>query len=108
MTEALLPSLLLTVLLELPFAWLWGARKQDLLPVFLMNVLTNPLVVIWYYSTWQAGWLISTALPELAAMAAETLILAKFAKHTPHPVALGIFINLFSYSAGVICNYLVL
>lgn len=106
MIEALLPSLLLTQLFELPFAWLWGAKKKDLLVVLLMNILTNPLVVIWHYSTWELGFLICTVLPELAAIVTEAFLLRKFAEDTPYPVLLGVFINLFSYSAGVVLNFL--
>lgn len=106
MTEALLPSLLLTQLFELPYAWLWGAKKKDLLVVLLMNILTNPLVVMWHYSTWQLGFVISTVLPELAAIVAEVILLRKFSKNTPYPVLLGVMINLFSYSAGVVLTFL--
>lgn len=106
MIDALLPSLLLTEIFELPFAWLWGAKKKDLLVVMLMNILTNPLVVMWHYSTWQTGFVISTVLPELAAIVTEATILRIFAKNTPYPVLLGIFINLFSYSAGVVLSFL--
>lgn len=106
MIEALLPSLLLTQVFELPFAWLWGARKKDLLVVLLMNILTNPLVVMWHYSTWQLGFLISTALPELAAIVTEALLLRKYTANTPYPILLGIFINLFSYSIGVVLSFL--
>ena len=106
MIEALLPSLFLTQLFELPFAWLWGAKNKDLLVVLLMNILTNPLVVMWHYTTWELGFLISTVLPELAAIVTEAILLRKFTKDTPYPVLLGIMINLFSYSAGVVLTFL--
>lgn len=105
MTEALLPSLLLTQLFELPFAWLWGAKKKDLLVVLLMNFLTNPLVVMWHYSTWEHGFFVCTVLPELAAIITEAILLRQFARGTPYPVLLGVMINLFSYSAGVLFNF---
>lgn len=105
MIDALLPSLLLTQLFELPFAWLWGAKKKDLLVVMLMNALTNPLVVMWHYSTWDQGFFVCTVLPELAAIVTEAFLLLKFTKDTPHPVLLGVMINLFSYSAGVLFNF---
>ena len=106
MIEALLPSLLLTMAFELPFAWLWGAKNKDLFVVLLMNIMTNPLVVMWHYSTWQYGFVISTVLPELAAIVTEALLLRRFAKDTPYPVLLGVFINLFSYSIGVVLSFL--
>ena len=105
MIEALPPSLFLTQLFELPFAWLWGAKNKDLIVVLLMNILTNPLVVMWHYTTWELGFLISTVLPELAAIVTEATLLRKFTKDTPYPVLLGVMINLFSYSAGVLYNF---
>ena len=38
-------SLGLTLLLELPVAYLWGLRKRQLLTVFAANLMTNPLAV---------------------------------------------------------------
>lgn len=103
--EALLPSLALTLLFELPFAWLWGARKGDMLVVLIMNVLTNPLVVMWNYATWELGFIVCTVLPEMAAITAEAFLLRRFTKGTAYPILLGICINLFSYCAGVLLNF---
>lgn len=38
-------SLGLTLLIELPVAYLWGLRKRDLLTVAVANLMTNPLAV---------------------------------------------------------------
>ena len=38
-------SLGLTLLFELPIAYLWGLRKRELLTVFMANLMTNPLAV---------------------------------------------------------------
>ena len=38
-------SLGLTLLLELPVAYLWGLRRRQLLTVFAANLMTNPLAV---------------------------------------------------------------
>lgn len=35
----------LTLLIELPIAYLWGLRGQELLTVLAANVMTNPLAV---------------------------------------------------------------
>ena len=35
----------LTLLIELPIAYLWGLRGQELLTVLVANVMTNPLAV---------------------------------------------------------------
>ena len=45
MTEIFLLSLGLTLLLELPIAYLWGLRGRQLLTVAAANVMTNPLAV---------------------------------------------------------------
>ena len=45
MAELFLLSLGLTLLLELPIAYLWGLRGRQLLTVAAANVMTNPLAV---------------------------------------------------------------
>jgi hypothetical protein len=45
MIEIFAMSLGLTLLLELPIAYLWGLRKRALLTVLAANLMTNPLAV---------------------------------------------------------------
>ena len=45
MAELFMFSLGLTLLLELPIAYLWGLRGRQLLTVAAANVMTNPLAV---------------------------------------------------------------
>jgi hypothetical protein len=45
MIEIFALSLGLTLLIELPLAWLWGLRKRALLTVLAANLMTNPLAV---------------------------------------------------------------
>ena len=45
MAEIFAMSLGLTLLIELPVAYLWGLRKGQLLTVMVANVMTNPLAV---------------------------------------------------------------
>ena len=45
MLEIFALSLGLTLLLELPVAYLWGLRRRELLAVFAANLMTNPLAV---------------------------------------------------------------
>ena len=45
MTEIFALSLGLTLLIELPIAYLWGLRRRALLTVFAANLMTNPLAV---------------------------------------------------------------
>ena len=45
MIEIFAISLGLTLLFELPIAYLWGLRKRALLTVLAANLMTNPLAV---------------------------------------------------------------
>lgn len=45
MIEIFTMSLGLTLLFELPIAYLWGLRKRALLTVLAVNLMTNPLAV---------------------------------------------------------------
>ena len=45
MIEIFAASLGLTLLIELPIAYLWGLRKRELLTVLAANLMTNPLAV---------------------------------------------------------------
>ena len=45
MAELFMRSLGLTLLLELPIAYLWGLRGRQLLTVAAANVMTNPAAV---------------------------------------------------------------
>ena len=45
MIEIFTLSLGLTLLIELPVAYLWGLRRRALLTVFAANLMTNPLAV---------------------------------------------------------------
>ena len=45
MIEVFAMSLGLTLLFELPIAYLWGLRKRELLTVLAANLMTNPMAV---------------------------------------------------------------
>lgn len=45
MLESFALSLGLTLLFEVPIAYLWGLRKGQLVTVFAANLMTNPLAV---------------------------------------------------------------
>lgn len=107
MVEALVWSLFLTLVFELGYALLWGVKAVDIPLILGMNVLTNPLVVLWNRHFAEAGYLIATVLPELCAIAAEVMLLSRFGKTVKRPVLLGICINVFSYFAGVLIQLFV-
>ena len=46
---SVLTALVLTLLLELLFALIWGVRRDGLLLVVLMNIMTNPAVVTTHF-----------------------------------------------------------
>ena len=106
MIEKFALSLALTLFFELAYAAFWGLRGRDQLLVAGMNVLTNPLVVLWYSLTAGSGFLISTLLPELIAVAAEAWLLCRFGKNVTKPILLAVCINAFSYTLGLLVNYL--
>lgn len=107
MTDILLLSLGLTLALELLYAWIWGVSRKDMGLVVWMNVLTNPLVVLWHYTMLSGGILINTVIPEILAVAAESMILRRFSKHTKHPIMFGISVNVFSFFTGCMINYMI-
>lgn len=105
MTERLALSLTLTLIIELVYALGWKVRGRDLWIIALMNVLTNPLVVLWNAWTSDEGYLISTLLPELAAVVVEAVMLKKCGRNISYPILLAVCINTFSYVLGCIINY---
>lgn len=50
MAEIFALSLGLTLLIELPIAYLWGLRGRQLATVFAANLMTNPLAVALHLS----------------------------------------------------------
>ncbi len=102
MIERLLISLFATLVLELAFALFWNVRKWDLALVAIINVLTNPLVVLWNDYFLESGLLISVTLPELCAIALEAFLLFRFGKYIKNPFLLAICLNVFSYSSGLL------
>ena len=92
-------SLGLTLLLELPVVYLWGVRKRrDLMVAVLVNVLTNPAVVLLHG-------LGCPALPlEIAAIAAEALCYRACGEEIRRPYLLSLCANVFSYGMGLVLN----
>lgn len=95
-------SLGLTLLLELPFVYLWGLRsRHDLTLAVLVNVLTNPAAVFFHT-------LGVPALPLEAAVVAVEGICYRFrGENVRHPWRLALFVNVFSYSAGCLLNHFI-
>ena len=99
---ALLVSLLLTLLLECAFAFVAGARTpRRLLLVALVNVLTNPPVVM--LCTLFPSPLLTAAM-ELAAVLTEGLIYRARADWLRRPFLFSLAIIAFSSLTGLLIN----
>ena len=102
-------SLLLTWLLESAFFLLCGGRsRKDLLLCLLLNLLTNPAVVLLYWlaalggiSRWGAA-----ALLELAAILAEGWGYRRYGEQLKRPFLFSLMANAASYLAGLLLRLL--
>ena len=110
MLTVLAVSLLLTLVFEEGFALVWGLRnKRELGLVALVNILTNPPVVLLYYTA--TGPLHRNAIPvtivlEAAAILVEWRCYRAFSDQVKHPFLFALLVNLFSYGAGCVINLL--
>lgn len=93
-------SLGLTLVLEGGFALALRVRGRDLLLLALVNVLTNPLVVL-ANSLWGV-----ILLPELLAVAVEAGLYGWCRGRIRHPVLFALGANVFSYTTGVVLQTL--
>jgi len=110
MIHALALSLALTLALETGFFFLTGKRgKKDLLLVVLVNVLTNPVVVLIYWLavlyTGLNGAIIKIPL-ELFAILTEGYCYKKYGRGFRRPYLFSAAANMFSYWAGVLIQTL--
>ena len=86
----------LTLLIELPMAYIWGLRGRELLTVAVANVMTNPLAVALHLC----------GIPQVPI---ETgVVLAEGAAYSLHfekrPFLLALFSNALSWGIGLILN----
>ena len=103
-------SLALTLLLETGLGALLGLRKpKDLLLVVLVNVLTNPPVVlilslVQLYTQALPGWYVVLPL-ELAVVVLEGLLYRGRLDHQKwHPFLLSLILNGLSYLGGLLLS----
>ena len=103
-------SLLLTLIFEEGFALVWGLRgKRELGLVALVNCLTNPPVVLLYYTAtglWHWNAIPVTLALEAAAVVVEWRCYRMFSEQVKRPFLFALLINLFSYGAGCVINLL--
>ncbi|HOP11472.1 MAG TPA: hypothetical protein PK629_08270 [Oscillospiraceae bacterium] len=114
MSRALLASLgislLLTLIFETGFFLLIGKRdKKDLLLLVMVNVVTNPLVVLLYWLTvlrWEVNSVIIIPL-EVFAVLTEGCYYKKYGIKFKHPYLFSLAANAFSFGAGLLINWLI-
>ena len=107
-TNALLSSLgislVLTMALEAGFFLLTGKRdKKDLLLLLLVNILTNPIVVlsfslVVFYTDWNAHIILIPL--ELFAVLVEGFYYKKYGNSFRRPFLFSLAANMFSFWAG--------
>lgn len=110
MLTILAVSLLLTLLFEEGFALVWGLRgRRELVLVALVNCLTNPPVVLLYYTAtglWHWNAIPVTLVLEAAAIIVEWQCYRAYSEQVKRPFLFALLINLFSYGAGCVINLL--
>ena len=98
-------SLGLTLLLELPVAYYWGLRsRHDLTVAVLVNVLTNPAVVLLNGLLSATPWWAVQLPLEAAAIAVEGFCYRHCGENTRRPYLLSLCANCISYGAGLVLN----
>lgn len=103
-------SLGLTLLVEVPFAYAWGLRdRRNLTVAVLVNVLTNPAVVLLYFLiSARTGWpRLAVQLPlEALAVAVEAVCYRACGENVRRPGLLALCANGVSYGVGLCLNAL--
>ena len=103
-------SLLLTLILEVSFLFLLRVRdKKDIVLVILVNILTNPLVVMSYFIVVHYSHINRIAVVivlELLAIITEGYYFRAYGKNFRHPMLISLGANLFSYCIGQTLNLL--
>ena len=94
-------SLGLTLVFELTFALLWGLRRRDLLLCALVNVLTNPVVVLLYLLFPHPA---ATAAWECMAAAVEGWYYRRYGQNIRAPRLFSVLCNGISFSLGLVIN----
>ena len=86
----------LTLLIELPIAYLWGLRERELVTVLVANVMTNPLAVALHLCG------IPQVPIELGVVLAEGF--AYQLHFDKRPLSLAIVSNAVSWGIGLVLN----
>ncbi len=110
MVKVLLLSLAATELFELVFALAFGVRsRRDYFLVLLVNLLTNPAVVLTYCILMRKQLMSpisATIMLELLAIAVEALCYKLRGDKISHPILFSVGANFFSFSMGMVASLL--
>ena len=103
--------LILTIIIEVFVAYLFGYRKKDLVNIMLANIITNPIVVVVpVYFNIKYGILernIVLYILEILTVIVEGFIYNKyFNKRSMNTYKLSLILNIITYLAGEIINRL--
>lgn len=101
MLRAFTLSLALTLVFELGFALVWGLRRRDLMLCALVNVLTNPVVVLLHFLFPHPA---ATVLWELGAITVEGWYYQHCGHRVRRPLLFSLLCNLFSFCLGLMIN----
>jgi hypothetical protein len=110
---SLLISLALTLALETGFYLLVYAKKhsiRDLRLVILVNIITNPIVVMSYWLATMYTTLNPAAIIiplEILAVLTEGYYFKKYGENFKHPYLFALAVNAFSYTAGLLIQLLI-
>ena len=105
-------SLLLTLLIEWIFAFVWGLRrKKAFLLVTLVNIVTNPAAVLTYWLYGMYGGKVLSVVQigiEIVVVIVEALIFRSFAKEESfglkRPVLFAVLVNVLSWGIVFLCK----
>ena len=108
-------SLVLTLVLELGFFLIVkaGTRnydKKDLLLVVMVNILTNPAVVLLYWLATlytDLNRVIILAPLEVLAVLVEGYVYSKYGRTFKHPYIFSVAANVFSFGMGILIQIII-
>ena len=109
LVRSLVVSLAVTLASELLVALIAGKRGKDLALVCLVNIVTNPAVVLLYFLAALYTELNRTAVKavlETAAVLAEALIYRRYGDRFRRPLLFSLCANACSFGIGVLINYI--
>lgn len=111
LSRSLVLSLFLTELIELLFTYLIGIRnKKDYLLIVLINVVTNPCVVLTAYLLHHYTTILTPfyILPlELMVILIEGLYLRTYSESIDHPFRFACALNVCSYVTGLLISLII-